>query len=1086
MPQPGTIQLFTASRLTPLIAHLTETVRAVPLSPLEQETIVVQSQGMRRWVTLQLADSLGCAGSLALPFPAGFIHELAYRVLPSRPPRAAEEAFSRDTLAWRVEALLREVPDDAVHAPLARYLRGNDERARFGLAARIADRFDDYQLYRADLLAAWESGASTPGSTHAQWQAALWRQLCRGTGAEPVHAGARLRQLITLLNEDTPRGLPTRVTVFGISTLPPLFVNVLAALARHVPVQVYTSMLTAAMPHPLAQAFGTQGREFIATLLARGATHTLLHDPQPRPTTLLGGLQCELEEGAAGTSPLTLSVADSSVRVHSAHGAMRQLEIIRDQLLDALQADTSVRPHDLLLLVPDASEWAPLVDAIFGVDESGAPRIPYRIADRPARGADPAAAPFALLLALQGGRFTHSEIFELLNDRLVYEPAGLSEAQVDTLARLTHAANARWGYDASTRAALGLPAYEDASWRATLDRLLVGMTTGPQDDLVLDVLPHSGHTAGDIAAVARLAQWIDNVAALVERFTAARPLGAWADILHDVVTLLFGPPESRDTEAVSGVMQLVDRLRSQAVLAQSAGDVSFGVVRDWIDTQLEGDGSGGGFLTGGMTVAALKPMRSLPFRIIAVAGLDEGVFPRRDRRAAFDMLDAEPRPGDRDLRSDDRQLFLDLMLAAGDRLILSYSGREVSDNSPCAPSVVIDELLDHLDRRSAQQAREAILLEHPLQPFSPRYFTPGVDRRLFTYSTAHARTASASRQLRSRDLPFVSAPIVIAEPIAAPTFELTIADLSDCFCNASRYFCRHALGFTLWLADEQAGDDELLIPDKLQQGSVRSRMLTAALRGDDDTARDLRRLQGSGELPPGALGKAWHAALRQPVNAALEKVPMSVSERTVAISVADADWRVSGVLTGVRGNARYVVRAAAFYAPHEIRAWVEHVVMCAAREEAAAAGDTDALMLIPETTALVGVEKEKGKLCETFTSVPAARVMLAQIVQAARDGRTVPLAFFPAAAVAWRKAHRSNQKFLAGTDKRIKSLKDLPAMARAAFDYAPEFGHGMPGDHADEHVALCFRGIEPLVERWDDFERLATMLFGVPESGIAP
>jgi len=107
-------------------------------------------------------------------------------------------------------------------------------------------------------------------------------------------------------------------------------------------------------------------------------------------------------------------------------------------------------------------------------------------------------------------------------------------------------------------------------------------------------------------------------------------------------------------------------------------------------------------------------------------------------------------------------------------------------------------------------------------------------------------------------------------------------------------------------------------------------------------------------------------------------------------------------------------------------------------------------------------------------------------VQAARDGRTVPLAFFPAAAVAWRKAHRSNQKFLAGTDKRIKSLKDLPAVARAAFDYAPEFGHGMPGDHADEHVALCFRGIEPLVERWDDFERLATMLFGVPASGIAP
>ncbi len=1086
MPQRGTIQLITASRLTPLIAHLTESVRTAPLSPLEQETIVVQSQGMRRWVTLQLADSLGCAGSLALPFPAGFIHELAYRVLPSRPARAAEEAFSRDTLAWRVEALLRELPDDAVHAPLTRYLGGNDERARFGLAARIADRFDDYQLYRADLLAAWESGANTPGSMHAQWQAALWRRLCRDTGAEPVHAGARLRQLVALLDGETPRGLPTRVTVFGISTLPPLFVHVLAALARHVPVQVYTSTLTATTPHPLAAAFGGQGRAFIATLLTRGAVHTLLHDSLPLPMTLLGELQRELEEGAAGTSPLVLSAVDSSVRVHSAHGAMRQLEIIRDQLLDALQADTTLRPHDLLLLVPDAGAWAPLVDAVFGVNEPGAPRIPYRIADRPARGEDPATASFALLLALQGGRFTHSEVFELLNYGLVHEAAGLSEAQVDTLAKLTHAACARWGYDASARAALGLPAYEEASWRATLDRLLVGMTTGPQDDLVLDVLPHSGHTAGDTAAIARLAQWIDNVAVLVQRFATVRPLGAWADLMQEAVTLLFGPPETRNSEAVSGVMQLVDQLRSQEVLAQYAGEVSFGVVRDWIDTQLENEGLGGGFLTGGMTVAALKPMRSLPFRVIGVAGLDEGVFPRRDRRAAFDMLDAEPRHGDRDLRSDDRQLFLDLILAAGDRLILTYSGRAVSDNSPCAPSVVLDELLDHLDRRSAQQGREAVLLEHPLQPFSAQYFTSVGDPRLFTYSAAHARTASASRQLRSRDLPFVAEPIVTAVRSAVSTFELTIADLTDCFCNASRYFCRHALGFTLWSSDEQAGDDELLIPDKLQQGSVRSRMLTAALRGDDDTARDLRRLQGSGQLPPGALGKAWHTALQQPVNAALEKVPMSVAERTLAISVADADWRVSGALTGVRGNARYVVRAAAFYAPHEIRAWVEHVVMCAAREAAAEAGGPDTLALIPETTVLVGVEKEKGKLCETFTPVPAARVILAQIVQAARDGRTSPLPLFPAAAVAWRKAHRSNLKFLAGTDKRIKSLKDLPAVACAAFAYEPEFGHGMPGDHADEHVALCFRGVDPLVERWDEFERLVTMLFGVPAAEIVP
>ena len=1058
---PGLIQLFTASRLTPLIAHLTEAVGAAPLSPLEQETIVVQSQGMRRWVTLQLADRLGCAGSLVVPFPAGFIHELARRIDPSRTTRDAEESFSRETLAWRVEALLRQLPDDEAHQPLHNYLRDNDERARFGLASRIADRFDDYQLYRADLLAAWECGADTPDTVHARWQAALWRSLCADAGMAAAHAGARLRHLIDVLSGAPPRGLPKRVIVFGISTLPPLFVDVLAALAQHLPVSVYTSTLTAATPHPLAHAFGGQGREFINSLLAHGAVHTVLGNAHPRAASMLGTLQHELESGNDGVTRLLPSLADGSLRVHSAHGEMRQLEIVRDQLLDALQDDPTLHPHDLLLLVPDAVAWAPLVDAVFGVNEPGAPRIPYRIADRPARGEDPAASALASLLALQGGRFTHSELFELLAHPLVREAVGLSEAQVDALATLTHRANTRWGYDAASRAALGLPSYEDASWRASLDRLLLGMATGPQPDLVQDLLPHSGDTAGDGDGLARLAQWIDQVATLVAGWTELHPLEYWAVALEEAVRLLFGAAEVRDGEAVSGVTRLSDRLRAQAQAAAYAGEVSFGVVRDWIDGELEGDGFGSGFLTGGLTIAALKPMRSLPFRVIAVIGLDEGVFPRRDRRAAFDMLDTERRAGDRDIRSDDRQLFLDLILAAGDRLILTYSGRAVSDNAPCASSVVIDELLDHLDRRSSGGGRASVLLEHPLQPFSPRYFELGADPRLFTFSTAQARTASASRQERGADLPFVTAPIVPAERASAPTFELTIAELADCWCNASRYFCRHALGFTLATSDADAGDDELLTLDRMEQGGVKARLLAGGLRGDSDPARDLRRLQGAGELPPALLGVAWNAALRDSVDAVLKLLPSEVP-RHVPVSVTADDWRISGTVDGVRGDTRYVVRAGKFRAAHEVRAWVEHVVMCAAAQ----LGD-DA---VPQHTVLLGFDR-KAKECDRFVAVPDALMLLGALVREARRGRQAPVPIFPQAAVKWRDAQFGNLKVRKGS-----TPKDPRREAVHAFE--SEGGFGQPGgDHTDPHVALCFRGQDPMTERWAEFEALATILF---------
>lgn len=1071
MPRP--IQLLTASRLTPLLAHLADTMRAAPLAPRELETIVVQSLGMRRWVTLQLADALGCAGSMELPFPARFVRALSDRLRVARPLGDSVDAFSRDALTWRIEWLLRDPPDDDVHAPLTRYLADTDDRARFGLAERIADRFDDYQLYRADLLQAWEAGRDTPDTGHARWQAALWRALCSDAAVRApncVHSGTRMRRLLDRLAEPDPGDLPARLTVFGVSTLPPLFVAVLAALARHVPVTVYTATLPASDRHPLSRAFGAQGREFVELLLAEGADERALPPARAHRTTLLSTLQQELVSGADGTAMFAPSPDDASLRVHSAHGNVRQLEVVRDQLLDALAADDTLRPHDLLLLVPDAGSWAPLVDAVFGVNEPDAPRIPYRVADRPASAADPAATALSMLLALPGGRFTHAEVFELLAQPLVHIAAGLTEAQVDALATLTHDAHARWGYDAAARVALGLPDYDEGAWRSALDRLMLGVMTGRQDDLVLGLLPHAGDTAGDVDGLARLAEWVDAVAQLTGSWNATRPLAAWAEQLQQSVALLFGAASLAEAESLRCVTELLRCLRELATTAEYGGDVSFAVVRDWIDAQLSADATGGAFLTGGMTVAALKPMRSLPFRIIAVVGLDDGVFPRRDRRSAFDLLEHERRRGDRDLRSDDRQLFLDLLLAAEDRLILAYAGHAVHDNSPCAPSVVLDELLDHLDRRSAGSARPALLVEHPLQPFSRRYFEPGRDPRLFTFSGAHARTADAGRRTRGDAQPFIDAPLDVAPDDRAGVAEFTIAELADCFCNTSRFFCRQALGFSLSEYGEERGDDELLEPDAMVQGGIKARLLATALDGDGDVARTTRRLQGAGVLPPRALGEAWAARLQPMVDAALQLVPMDVTPRRVAIDVHGDDWRVTGMLDGVRGDTRHVVRAGGIRANHSVRAWVEHLAMCAALE--AAAGDTAVQAPVPHTTVLIGVKDEKGKRFETFDAPTNATTLLAAVVAEARAGRTKPLPFFPQAAMAWLDAHRGN-----ASPKRRGAPKDPRREAIEAFEERGGW-NGMAGDHADPHVALCFRDVDPMRDRWDEFERLAMVVLG--------
>lgn len=1072
--------LRTSPHLTPLLDALASELRRAPLPPREMETIVVQSQGMRRWLTLQLADAFGCAGSLSLPFPASFVRELGARITGDRLGRDERDPFSREALAWRIDALLRALPPgDAIFQPLTRYLRDGDERRRFGLATQVAARFDDYQMFRADVLDAWERGDDSPANRHTAWQGALWRQLVAGAtvdGVQAPHLATRLRRTIAALHDAPPAGLPERVSVFGVSALPPLFIDLLVALARHVPVTIYSAALDPSTSHPLAESLGAQSREFLGQLVRLGATHEELPSQRAPRTTLLRALQQEMESGAASRSPLVARPDDASLRIIDAHGAQRQLEVIRDELLAALGDDPTLRPHDLLLLVPDAAEWAPVVDAVFGTTADDVPRIPYRIADRPLRRTQPAAEAMARLLALEGGRLERSEILGFLAHPLVRQGAGLSDGEVELVETLLQRANVRWGYDAQSRATLGLPAYEDATWRAGLDRLLLGVAVGRRDDFVLDVLPEAGDTAGDPDVVAAFAVWIDDLAATLESWRAPRTLGEWSATLSATVERFLVADGGDEQQQVYALLATVRRLDVASSVTGYSEQVPFGVVRDWLERQLDDDGFGGGFLVGGMTVAALKPMRSLPFRVIAVVGLDDGVFPRRERRAAFDLLEQERRVGDRDLRSDDRQLFLDVLLAAGDRLILSYSGRAVSDNSPRAPSVVLEELLDHLARRTSVRTRSSLVVAHPLQPFSEGYFTPDRDPRLFTFSRAQALAARAAAGRGGVDAPFIAPGGTVAASKPEGRFDLSLRDLTDCWTNPSQYFCRRTLRLSLGIDDGALSDDEIFAPNHIEQGGIRARMLGTALAGERDVEREQRRLLADGALPPHELGATWHEKLSAEVSLVLGQVPGAVGAHAVPFVIDGDGWRLTGRLAGVNGDTRYAVRAGSIRAEHWIRAWVEHVAMCAARESGIAE--------LPTSTVLAWRAGKSVKQ-ETLPRVDDAIGLLDGLVRAACAGLEGPLTFFAAAGWAWLNAMHPKPK------KRSKSRKgggeapptleggdpdEARYRAGVAFAEEPSFG-ARGGDCEDAYVALCFRGVEPMVERWPEFERLAATLF---------
>ena len=173
---------------------------------------------------------------------------------------------------------------------------------------------------------------------------------------------------------------------------------------------------------------------------------------------------------------------------------------------------------------------------------------------------------------------------------------------------------------------------------------------------------------------------------------------------------------------------MLDGILSEAAGGAASATLALSELRALLGRRLAGRPTRANFRTGELTVCTLVPMRSVPHRVVCLLGLDDGAFPRRSPRDGDDLLLADPHLGDRDPRTEDRQMLLDALLAARETLIITYNGNDERTNAALPPAVVVGELLDAVDataRRAHGRARDQVVTHHPLQPFDPRNFRAG-------------------------------------------------------------------------------------------------------------------------------------------------------------------------------------------------------------------------------------------------------------------------------------------------------------------------------------------------------------------------
>ena len=966
------LHVHRSERADALIAPLAAVLAVPPEDPFAPDVVAVPTRGVERWLAQRLAhhlgagpaDAAGVCANVSFDPPGRLVPTVLAGVLGTDPDA---DPWARERLTWPVLEALDGAGHEAWFAPLARYLGTEDDELRRGrrlaFAGRLAGLFGSYAAQRPDLLTAWaagrdEDGAGAPVPTDLTWQPALWRRVREAVGV-PSPA-ERLAEAVAVLRERPGAvPLPARLSVFGPTHLPEGQLRVLQALGEHREVHLWLPHPSAVLwdapeaggtspaaplrradhrspaRHPLLASLGRDVAELRERLRLPGVRH--VHHPAPAPpATLLGALQRELREDAPAGRAHRLAATDRSVQVHACHGRARQVEVLREVLVGLFADDPTLEPRDVLVMCPDVESYAPLVAATFAVAPDGEePTHPGRsfrvsLADRSPRQVNPLLDLVATLLELADARVTASEVLDLAASAPVRRRFALDDAALARLREWAVDAGAHWGEDLARRARFGLPDLRQGTWDMALDRILLGAAMAEEDHrYVGPALPLDDVDSTDIDLAGRLAEYLDRLTDVLAGLTGVRPLADWLAVLERSLTVLA---DTAPEDAWQGA-------HARAVLAdvRAAGDAHGGTelrlpdVRALLADRLRGRPTRAGFRTGALTICSLEPMRVVPHRVVCLLGLDDRAFPRRTTADGDNLLLRQPLVGERDRRSEDRQIFLDAVTAAQDHLVVLYSGADDRTGATQPPAVPVGELLDALEETAVPPegttVREHVVVRHPLQHVDERNFTDGALGRQgpFSFDTLAHAAARAARGPRRGPEPFLAEPLP-AEPEAA---DLDLEDLVAALEHPVKWFLRERLQVSLAGEVEDVTDRLPLDVEPLVKWQIGDRLLAAGLAGVEP-AHALNAEWRRGQVPPKELGRTVLLDVVGRVEPLTTATRPHTAGEARAVDVAAAlptGQVVSGTVPGVHGDT--VVRAVySRLAPkHRLRAWVQLLVL---------------------------------------------------------------------------------------------------------------------------------------------------------------
>ncbi|WP_392563431.1 exodeoxyribonuclease V subunit gamma [Orbus wheelerorum] len=962
--------IYHSNQLDLLKSLTAQLIKRQPLSSVfDKEVILVQSQGMGQWLQIQLAEELGICANIDYPFPTQFVWDI-YRIF--YPDLPKKNNFSADFMFWVLFAILPDLVKTPNFIALKHYFKQHNEQKYYQLASCIADLFDQYLVYRPDWIKAWQEGKQVAELGNEQeWQAILWRELVNYSGRladisshrADIHQDVIDKLNAKKLTRSQKNQLPRRIFIFGIVSIPPLYLELFNALSQHIDVhfmfmnpcrqywgdivdhsfinkyvdneQMACMMLQES--HPLLASWGKLGRDHLI-LLQNYNKQDVDAFFDYEETSLLGLVQQSIldmqNNNIAQTDIKTLTTNkdkqlifanDNSISLQACHSEQREVEVLYDYLLTILDDNPTITLNDCVVMVADIDHYAPYIQAVF----DNAPKnrqLPYTISDQKFRYIDPIIQGFFLLLELPQSRLDIEYIFDLLEIPAISKHFNLNE---DSLKQLQ-----RWIVDSGIRFGLESAVDEPHSWLSGLSRMLLGYSMQSKLDSWQDVLPYDGATGLDAELIGYLSDFIMAIAKWRDLLTQSYLIEQWQSLCGQLLETFF-TLDAQTEPLLLMVQEQWQKIIEQAVLSDYCAEISSKVLSDLLQEKFEQQSISHRFLIGKINFCTMMPMRSVPFNLVCLLGMNDGIYPRSISPIGFDLIAKHSRIGDRSRRSDDRYLFLEALLSAQQKLYISYIGYDIQTNDVRYPSILVDELLDYLkqnyllatdkdltDELSASRLLSHLITTHTRTPFNIKNYLSDAAKR-----ASYADEWLPAAKYQGQQASFI-------KPLTKKEIEtIRIDELKQFYFHPIKALAKYRLGYLLNYIDDQLPNSENFNLNSLDRYNINNQIIDILLphndTGSDLNARLYQKMLRSNQLPYGAFGQILYSEQQLLMQPLIAKVN---SEKIGDFSSLDVNLNIGnttliGRIKNIQADGILHWRSAKLTIKDGISLWIEHLII---------------------------------------------------------------------------------------------------------------------------------------------------------------